>query len=209
MLIAIGGGQLPSGQLPTWVVTLVDVYPMLGNYPGFIDKHSLHGCRGFFVWKTVDDGSDVCVSFSSRFELGFRGGGLIVRGSVVVLRESSFSRLIAVARSMSWFFAVETFSFFHKFLMFRGHRVDIHGVWIPSTSRVLVGLILSIVLVEPRISSQGSHESSPVVIKKNGFVAPLFDCFRDSFHGHDSFDQFWFQGFLVEVDENSMIRIVC
>ena len=110
---------------------------------------------------------------------------------------------------MSWFFAVETFSFLHKFLVFRGHHVDVHGVWVPGSSGILVGPILSIVLVEPRSSSQSSHESSPVVIKKNGFVAPLFDRFRDSFHGHDSFDQFGFKGFLVEVDEDSMIRIGC
>jgi len=165
--------------------------------------------RGFLVWETVDDGSDVCVSFSSRFKLGFRGERLIVRRSVVVLRESPFSRLVAVARSMPWFFAIETFSFLHKFLVFRGHGVDVHGVQVFRTRGVLVGSILSIVLVEPRSLSQSSHESLPVVIKKNGFVAPLFDCFGDSFHGHDSFDQFRFKRFLIEVDEDSMIRIGC
>jgi len=165
--------------------------------------------RGFFVWKTVNDGSDVCMSFSGRFELGFRGGGLIVRGSVVVLWKSPLSRLITVARSVSWFFAVETFSSLHKFLMFRGHCIDVHGVRVSGTRGVLVGPILSIVLVVPQISSHSSHESSPVVIKKNGFVTPLFNRFGDSFHGHDSFDQFGFKGFLVEIDENLMIRIGC
>jgi len=186
------------------MLTLTQISALKTLFFGYCDD-----LRGFFVWETVDDGSDVCVSFSSRFKLGFRGGGLIVRRSVVVLRESPLSRLIAVARSVSWFFAVETFSFLHEFLVFRGHRVDIHGVRVPRTRGVLVGSILSIVLVEPRISSQGGHESSPVVIKKNGLVAPLFDCFGDSFHGHDSFNQFRLKGFLVKVDENSMIRIVC
>ena len=116
-------------------------------------------------------------------------------------------RLITVARLVSLFFAVETLSFLHKFLMFRRHRVDVHGVRIFRTRGVLVISVLSIVLVEPWISSQGSHESSPIVIEKNGLVAPFFDCFGDSFHGHDSFDQFWFKRFLVEVDEDSMIRI--
>jgi len=186
------------------MLTLTQISALKTLFFGYCDDF-----RGFFVWETVDDGSDVCVSFSSRFKLGFRGGGLIVRRSVVVLRESPLSRLIAVARSVSWFFAVETFSFLHEFLVFRGHRVNIHGVRVLRTRGVLVGSILSIVLVEPRILSQGGHESSPIVIKKNGLVAPLFDCFGDSFHGHDSFNQFRFKGFLVEVDENSMIRIVC
>jgi len=156
------------------------------------------------------------MSFSSRFELRFRGGLVVrrsvvaaVRGSVAVLCESSLSRLIAVARSMSWFLAIETFSFLHEFQMFRGHRVDVHGVRVLRTGRVLVGSVLSIVLVVPQVSSQSGHESSPVVVKENGFVAPFFYCFRDSFHGHDSFDQFRFKGFLIEVDEDSMVRIVC
>jgi len=165
--------------------------------------------RSFFVWKTVDDGSDVCVSFSSRFKLGFRGGGLIVQRSVVVLWEFPLSRLITVARSVSWFFAVETFSFLHEFLVFRGHCVDVHGIRVSGTRGILVGPILSIVLVVPQISSHSSHESSPVVIEKNGFFTPLFDCFGDSFHGHDSFDQFRFKRFLIEVDEDSVIRIGC
>ena len=107
---------------------------------------------------------------------------MVVRGSVVVLWESPLSRLIAIAGSVSWFFAVEAFSFFHKFLVFGRHRVDVHGVRVFRTRGVLVSSVLSIVLVEPRISSQGSHELSPVVIKKNGFVAPSFNCFGDSFH---------------------------
>jgi len=186
------------------MLTLTQISTLKTLFFGYSDDF-----RSFFVWKTVDDGSDVCVSFSSHLELGFRGGGLIVRGSVVVLREFSLSRLIAVARSVSLFFAVETLSFLHKFLVFGGHCVNVHGVWVLSTRRVLVGSILSVVLVEPWISSQGSHESSPIVIKKNGLVAPFFDCFGDSFHGHDSFDQFWFTRFLVEIDEDSMIRICC
>ena len=186
------------------MLTLMQISTLKTLFFGYGDDF-----RGFFVRKTVDDGSDVCVSFSSRFKLGFRGGGLIVQGLVVVLWESPLSRLITVARSVSWFFAIKTFSFLHEFLVFRGHCIDVHGVRVFSTRGVLVGSILSIVLVEPRISSQSSHELSPVVIKKNGFVAPFFDCFGDSFHGHDSFDQFWFKGFLVEVDEDSMIRIVC
>ena len=122
---------------------------------------------------------------------------MVVRRSVVVRRESPFSRLIAVARSVSWFFAVEAFSFLHEFLMFRRHCVDVHGIRVSGTRGVLIGSILSVVLVESWISSQGSHESSPIVVKKNGLVAPSFDCFRDSFHRHDSFDQFWFKGFLI------------
>jgi len=135
------------------------------------------------------------MSFSSRFKLGFRGGlvarrsvvvvrrsVVVVRRSVAVLRESPFSRLIAVARLVSWFLAIKTFSFLHEFLMFGGHRVDIHGVRVLRTRGVLVGSVLSIVLVEPRVSSQGGHESPPVIVKENGFVAPFFDRFRDSFH---------------------------
>jgi len=117
--------------------------------------------------------------------------------------------LIAVARSVSWFLAVETFSFLHEFLMFGGHCVDIHGVRILHTGGVLVVSVLSIVLVEPWVSSQGGHKSSPVIVKENGFVAPFFDCFRDPFHRHDAFHQFRFKGFLVEVDEDSMIGVVC
>ena len=134
------------------------------------------------------------MSFSSRLKLGFRGGlvvrrsVVVVRRSVAILRESPFSRLIAVARPVSWFLAIETFSFLHEFLMFGGHRVDIHGVWVLRTRGVLVGPILSIILIEPRISSQSGHESSPIVVKKDGLVAPSFDCFGDSFHRHDSFD---------------------
>ena len=149
------------------------------------------------------------MSFSSRLKLGFRGGGLVVRGSVVVLWESPLSRLIAVTRSVSWFFAVETFSFFHEFLVFRRHCVDVHGVWVSVARGVLISSLLSVVLVESWISSQCGHKSSPVIVKKDGFVAPSFDRFGDSFHGHDSFDQFRFKGFLVEVDEDSMIRIGC
>jgi len=185
------------------MLTLTQISALKTLFFGYCDDF-----RGFFVWKTVDDRSDVCVSFLSRFKLGFRGG-LIVRGSVVVLWESPLSGLIAVARSVSWFFAVETFSFLHKFLVFWGHCVDVHGVQVFRTRGVLVSSILPIVLVEPWISSQGSHESSPVVIKKNGLLAPFLDCFGDSFHGHDSFDQFRFKGFLVEVDEDSMIRVGC
>jgi len=70
----------------------------------------------------------------------------------------------------------------HEFLVFRGHHVDIHGVWVLRTRGVLVGSILSIVLVESQVLSQGGHVSSPVVIKENGFVAPFFDRFRDPFH---------------------------
>ena len=108
---------------------------------------------------------------------------------------------------MSWLLAIKAFSFLHEFLVFRGHCIDVHGVWVPGTRGILVGPILSIVLVVPRISSHSRHESSPVVIKKNGLLAPFLDCFGDSFHGHDSFDQFRFKGFLVEVDEDSMIRV--
>ena len=155
------------------------------------------------------------MSFSSRFKLGFRGGlvvrrsVVVVRRSVAVLRESPLSRLIAVARSVSWFLAVETFSFLHEFLMFGGHCVDIHGIRILRTRGVLVVSVLSIVLVESRVSSQGGHESSPVVVKEDGFVTPFFDHFRDLFHRHDAFHQFRFKGFLIEVDEDSMIGIVC
>jgi len=158
-------------------LTLMQISALKTLFFGYCDDF-----RGFFVWKAVDDGSDVCVSFSSRFKLGFRGGGLIVRRSVIVLRESPLSRLIAVVRSVPWFFAVETFPFLHEFLVFRGHRVDIHGVRVLRTRGVLVGSILSIVLVESRVSSLGGHESSPVIIKENGFVAPFFDHFRDPFH---------------------------
>ena len=93
--------------------------------------------RGFFIRKTVDDGSDVRVSLSSCLKLRFRGGGLIVRGSVVVLWEPPFSGLITVARSVSWFFAVEAFSFLHKLLMFGRHRVDVpwrSGLWCKRSS---------------------------------------------------------------------------
>jgi len=110
------------------MLTLTQISALKTLFFGYPDDF-----RGFFFWKTVDDGSDVGVGFSSRLELGFRGGGLIVRGSVIVLRESPLSRLIAVARSVSWFFAVETFSFLHELLVFRGHRVDIHGVQVLRT----------------------------------------------------------------------------
>ena len=113
---------------------------------------------------------------------------MVVRGSVIVLWESLLSRLIAVARSVARFFAVEAFSFLHEFLMFGRHRVDVHGVRVSGARGVLISSLLSAILTESRISSQGSHESSPVVVKKNGFVAPSFDCFGDSFHRHDSFD---------------------
>ena len=93
--------------------------------------------------------------------------------------------------------------------MFRGDCVDVHGVRVSGARGVRVGSILSVVLAESWISSQGSHETLPVVIKKNGFVAPSFDCFGDPFHRHDSFDQLRFQRFLIEVDEDSMIRIGC
>jgi len=93
--------------------------------------------------------------------------------------------------------------------MFGRHRVDVHGVRVSGARGVLIGSLLSIILTESRISSQGGHKSSPVIVKKDGFVAPSFDRFRDSFHGHDSFDQFRFKGFLVEIDEDSMIRIGC
>jgi len=151
------------------MLTLMQISALKTLFFGYSDDF-----RSFLVRETVDDGSDVCVGLSSRFKLGFQGGGLVVRGSVVILWESPLSRLIAIARSMSWFFAVETFSFLHKFLVFRRHCVDVHGVWIFRTRGVLVSSVLSIVLVEPRISSQGSHESSPVVVKKNGLLAIIF-----------------------------------
>ena len=174
------------------MLTLTQISALKTLFFGYRDDF-----RGFFVWETVDDRSDVCMSFSSRFKLGFRGGGLTVRGSVVVSLESPLSRLIAVARSVSGFFTVKTFSFLHEFLMFGRHRVDVHGIRVSGARGVLIGSVLSVVLVESWISSQGGHESSPVVVEKNGFFAPSLDCFGNSFHGHNSFYQFRFKRFLV------------
>jgi len=159
--------------------------------------------RGFIVWETVDDGSDIGVGISSRFKLwflGFQRRGVIVQGSVVVLRKFPLPGLVTIAGSMSWLLAVEALSLLHEFLSFRGHGVDVHGIQVSTARRVLISSILFIVLVVSQVSPHSSHESSPVVVKKNGFFVPFVNGFGNAFHGHDSFDQFWFKGFLVEVD---------
>jgi len=79
---------------------------------------NVHDFGGLIIWETIDNGSDIGVCFSSSFELRFRGGRLIIQGSVVVLREFPLPRLIAVFGSVSRLLAVEAFSFLHEFLTF-------------------------------------------------------------------------------------------
>jgi len=100
---------------------------------------------------------------------------------------------------MSRLLAVEAFSLLHEFLSFGGHGVNVHGVRV-SVSGVVVGVGSVLSRVVSGVSAHCSHESSPVVVKENGFLVPFVNGFGNTFHGHDSFDQFRFKGFLVEVD---------
>jgi len=160
--------------------------------------------RSFFIWEAVDNGSDICVSLSSCFELGFlgfQGRSIVVQGSVVVLREFPLSRLVAVSGLVSWFFTVEAFPIFHELLSFRRHSINVHSVWVSGLGVVIgVSSVLSGVVL--RIVAHCSHKSSPVVVKQNGFLIPLFNGVRDIFHRHDFLNDCRFEWLLVEVDQD-------
>ena len=92
--------------------------------------------------------------------------------------------------------------------MFGGHGVDIHGVRVTVSGLVLIVLALTKILVVSGSASHCGHELSPVIVEENGLFAPFLDGLGNSFHRHDSFNQFRFKGLLVEVDQDSMIGIL-
>ena len=84
---------------------------------------------------------------------------------IVVLWEASFLWLIAVSGSVALFLAVKAFAFFEQLLVFGGHGVNVYGIRVSVSGRVLVVSVLFRILVVLGSASHCSHKVSPVIVE--------------------------------------------
>jgi len=88
---------------------------------------------------------------------------------------------------VSWFFAQEACSFFHKaFAFFNYHSVDVHGVWVVDRSFKVPFLLVSFFVGVRLVSflwflSEEFSGPSSVQIVLYCFLVPSLDSFRDVF----------------------------